>query len=225
MRNRSRTAIILKGILAVSLLLGACGPRFPDNRFEEPFEYYLYVPENYEPGGQYSLFVALHGSEQDGADCYEDWWQYAREVRFFMLCPTMPLDEDGYVLAQAEIQLSEVLTELYDRYTLAGEFFLAGYEYGADFALQYAYRYPYAIFGVAVIGPTALPSTARAYNIPTLLMIGTEETEERQEAVSFSRVLQSAGYTLRLVEIAGMAEAPPADARRLSVDLYRDLLY
>jgi hypothetical protein len=37
--------------------------------------------------------------------------------------------------------------------------------------------------------------------------------------------LQSAGYTIRLVEIAGMDEAPPADARRLSVDLYRDLTY
>ncbi|MGD8604263.1 MAG: hypothetical protein PVF49_06785 [Anaerolineales bacterium] len=206
-------------------MLSACGPRFPDNRYEEPFEYYLYVPDNYEPGNREYLFVALHGSQQDGADCYEDWYRYAREVGFFMLCPTMPLTEEGYDVAQAEIQLSAILTDLYDRYNFAGKFFLAGYEAGADFALPYTYRYPTAILGVSVIGPTKLPSLARAYNIPTLLMVGDEDNEQRQQAVEFNQALQNAGYTIRLVGLTGMDEAPPADGRRLSVDLYRDLTY
>lgn len=225
MHRLIRIAVLVSGVLAACLLLSACGPRFPDNRFEEPFEYYLYVPDDYEPRGEFYLFVALHGSEQDGADCYEDWWRYAREVRFMLLCPTMPFEETSYDVSQAEIQLSAILSDIYDRYSLAGQFYLAGYEAGADFALPYAYRYPSAIVGVAVIGPTRLPSTARAYNIPTLLLIGREQTEQRQLAVTFNRVLESAGYTIRLVEIGGMEEALPSDARRLSVDLYRDLTY
>lgn len=212
-------------VLAVSLLLNACGPRFPENRYEEPYEYYLFVPDNYDPSGQYYLFVALHGSEQDGADCYDDYWRYAREVRFMLLCPTMPVEDDGYDIAQAEIQLAAILTDLYDRYSLAGKFFLAGYEFGADFALPYTYRYPNAIVGVAIIGPTKLPSTAQAYNIPTLLMVGDEDSEPRQEAVAFYQILKNAGYTIRLIEITGMQESPPADSRRLSIDLYRDLTY
>ena len=220
-----RNAVAFLMIVAVSLLLGACGSRYDDYRFEEPFEYYLFVPDNYQPNDQNYLFVALHGSEQDGADCFDDWWRYASEVRFILLCPTMPLGEDGYEVAQAEIQLAAILTDLYDRYAFAGKFFLAGYEAGADFALPYTYRYPNAIFGVAVIGPTTLPSTARAYNIPTLLMVGEEENEQRQQAIDFNRILQSAGYSIRLIGISGMQESPPADGRRLSVDLYRDLTY
>jgi poly(3-hydroxybutyrate) depolymerase len=225
MRRLSRSATVLLVALAAGMLLSACGPRFPDNRYEEPFEYYLYVPENYDPSGQYYLFLALHGSQQDGADCYEDWRRYALEVRFILLCPTMPMAEEGYDIAQAEIQLAAILTDIYDRYSLAGQFFLAGYEVGADFALPYTYRYPNAIFGVAVIGPTDLPSASRASNIPTLLVVGEEETDERQQAVAFNQILQSAGYTIRLVAISGMDESPPADSRRLSVDLYRDLTY
>ena len=211
--------------LVVFLLVSACGPRFVENRYESPSEYYLYVPDNYEPSGEFYLFVALHGQEQDGADCYEEWWRYAREVRFFLLCPTMPMEEDGYNRSEAEIELAAILTDIYSRYTLANQFFLAGYEAGADFALPYAYRYPSAILGLSIMGPRSLPSAAFAYNIPTLLLVGEEETDERLAAETFSDVLQGAGYSIRLVVVSGLDVSLSPDARRMSVDLYRDLTY
>jgi poly(3-hydroxybutyrate) depolymerase len=225
MHKLHRTPLKLFWLPILLLLASACGPRFPENRYESPSEYYLYVPDNYEPDGEFYLFVALHGHDQDGADCYEEWWRYAREVRFVLLCPTMPVDDEGYDRSHAESQLAAILTEVYSRYTFANQFFLAGYEAGADFALPYAYRYPSAVIGVAVIGPRQLPSTASAYNIPALLMVGEEETDQRQATEAFSEVLQGAGYTIRLIVVSGLEESLSADARRTSVDLYRDLTY
>jgi poly(3-hydroxybutyrate) depolymerase len=225
MHKLARTPLKLLWLPILLLLASACGPRFLENRYESPSEYYLYVPENYQPDGDFYLFVALHGQDQDGADCYEEWWRYAREVRFVLLCPTMPVDEEGYDRSQSESQLAAILGDVYSRYTLANQFFLAGYEFGADFALPYAYRYPSAIVGVAVVGPRNLPSTAVAYNIPTLLMVGEEETDQRQAAETYYEALQRAGYTIRLIVVSGLEESLSADARRTSVDFYRDLTY
>lgn len=225
MHKRIRIFLRSLPFLVVILLVSACGPRFADNRYESPSEYYLYVPDNYQPSGEFYLFVALHGQEQDGADCYEEWWRYAQEVRFVLLCPTMPVDEEGYDRTEAENQLAAILTDLYSRYTFANQFFLAGYEAGADFALPYAYRYPTAIVGLAIINPRSLPSTAFASNIPTLLLVGEEETEVRLAVETFNDVLQGAGYSIRLIVVSGLEETLRPGARRLSVDLYRDLTY
>jgi predicted esterase len=225
MRKLDKLSLRSFKILVVLLLVSACGPRFVENRFEQPSEYYLYVPDNYQPSDEFHLFIALHGQDQDGEDCFEQWWRYAQEVRFVLLCPTMPFDEGGYDNNLAESQLAAILTDIYSRYTFANQFYLAGYEAGADFTIAYAYRYPSAIFGMSVISPRELPSTALAYNIPTLLLVGEEDTEERQAAEMFKEFLQSAGYSIRLVVVSGLDEALSPDARRISIDLYRDLTY
>lgn len=225
MHKQGRVLGGLFWLLVFSFLVSACGSPYEDERHETPFEYYLYVPDNYVPGGDFYLFVALHGQDQDGADCYNQWRRYAQDVRFLLLCPTMPLEDESYDVAQAEIQLAAILSDIYSRYTLANKFYLAGYDAGADFALPYAYRYPSAIVGIAVIEPNQLPSTAFAVNIPTLLLIGEEVSEQRQAAETFNDVLQNAGYTIRLIVVSGLEASLQADARRMSVELYRDLTY
>ncbi|KPK92051.1 MAG: hypothetical protein AMJ88_11950 [Anaerolineae bacterium SM23_ 63] len=193
-------------------------------RHQTPSEYYLYQPENYVPDGKWSLFIGLHGEGETSRDCYKQWQRYAEEYEFVLLCPTLIEEEGVFSRAEGERTISLVLSEVYKQVVVDDRFFVAGYSAGGEFALAYAYRYPHAIVGVAVISAENFPQpSAQALNLPVLITVGERDEERAKAAQEFSEALEAKGFAARVVVFTGVDHQLSGDATRLTLDFYEQV--
>jgi poly(3-hydroxybutyrate) depolymerase len=224
MRPRFLRITIIVSIAASAL--GGCGSfrNYSEYRRESPSEYYLYVPEKYTRDSEWSLFIGLHGEDENGADCFQTWQPYADDFGFILLCPTMPEEGGALSTLKGERIIASVLGDLYQQYNVKGRFLLAGYSAGAEFALAYAYRYPGAVSAVSVISAGAFPSIpSQAKEIPVLITVGKLDVERVEPAKSFADAMLSYGYPARLLILEGVDHRLSQDAARVTTEFFKQV--
>lgn len=209
----------------VSVLLVGCGEmRYRSFRHEQPSEYYLYLPQEDDSSGRLPLFVGVHGENQTAVDCFDTWESYAEDFAFVLLCPTFQVEDGGILTLEGERLLAEILTDLYGKYRFAERFFITGFSAGGAFAVYYGYRYPQALNGVAAIASPDYPEPVlQAQELPLLLIVGDEDEEALDETTAFHERIQEMAFPSRLIVLPGVDHRMTNDARRLIIELFRQV--
>ncbi len=221
-KKTSRTIVLL--FLIAPLLLAACGnSRHADLRVEDPSVYYLHVPEGYTGGNRWPLFIALHEVRDDSQDCISEWFEFAEEDDFFLLCPGLSSEGASFDQAENERVLADILNRLYQEYSLRNRFFLAGRGEAASFALRYAYRYPQAIEGVAAIDAGAYPGEIGTASFPVLIIVERGDDQALLDGNAFMEGLGGGGTHTRLLEIDNLGGGIPYGVKRLTIDLFEQV--
>ncbi len=218
---------LLWAIAATLAMNLGCSPagRFADYRHEEPSEYYWLEPDAKEQGARLPLLLGLHDAGQDGAQCMADWSELAGDEPLYLLCPTLPSNEQGLDAASAEARLAEILNLVYGRYRLRERFFLAGSGAGARFGLAYALRYPRAVAGVVAVSPDGYPALpAGEGQVPLIILVDSHDEGARAEGQAFVEEAAGRGYAVRMISIRGLSGQVPFDAKRVTLDFLRQVM-
>jgi predicted peptidase len=206
------------------VLTGCTGMRYRSYRHEQPSEYYLYLPEDPNTDKNWPVFIGVHGEDQVGLDCFETWEGFAEDFGFVLLCPTFKMQEGEIQSFEGERTLADILTQLYGTYDLEDRFFMAGFSNGASFAVHYGYRYPQALTGVAAIASPVYPEpVVQAQELPLLLVVGEQDDQALGPTNDFHERLQQMGFPSRLIVLQGVDHRMTSDARRLVIELFRQV--
>jgi len=227
---RSFCRVVIVAFLLASPLLAACGggvrPTISDPspyRHEEPAEYYLYLPQAFQQGSRWPLFVGIHGAGGSGRDCWNAWQGYADAEGFVLLCPTITGDGGGWYLEEGERQLFPVIASVLRQYTVHDKVFLVGFSAGAAFANGVAMRYPKQFNGVAVLSAGAFfPPSRRARDVHFLVVVGERDHPLNvEEARAFAAELEKSGFAVSLHVLPGVGHTLSDEARQLTIELFR----
>jgi poly(3-hydroxybutyrate) depolymerase len=198
--------------------------RYRSFHYDQPSEYYLYLPQDNGSSGEWSLFVGVHGEHQQAVDCFDTWEGYANDFEFALLCPAFQVEDGAILPFEGERVLADILTALYGKYHFKERFFIAGFSTGGSFAVHYGYRYPQALNGVAAIASAAYPEPApQAQELPLLLIVGDEDEEALNETSAFQERIQEMAFPSRLIELPGVDHRMTNDARRLILEFFRQV--
>jgi len=188
-------------------------------RSQEPFEYYVYFPVDYKPDVNWLLFIGVHGEDETGEDCFQRWQPLADDYSFVLLCPTLEVANGQLVYGDSEQRIAAVLRNLYSSYPFQQQFFIAGLSAGGEFALQYAFRYPSAMSGVAALSAEQYPSAAASVSeLPILILVGQQDQPAVDGAQLFEESLQRQNLPVRVIILDGEDEELSSDASRLTVE-------
>jgi poly(3-hydroxybutyrate) depolymerase len=214
-------------LLFIGLSASACGLNGAvdpsAHRFENPVEYFLYVPEGYSPDRRWPLFVGIHGAGGSGTDCWSMWQPYAESEGFVLLCPSIADESGGWYQNTGEAIVADLLNRTYAEYSIKTRVFLAGFSAGAQFVQGFAFKYPSNVGGVAVLssGNYYAPNAA-ASSIPFLVVIGDEDDATSiANADAFASLLQQHGYPVEFHILEGVGHSVTKDHKDLTIDLFR----
>lgn len=211
-------------LLLPLVLAGCTGMRYRSFRREQPSEHYLYLPQDSNTDGKWPIFIGIHGEDQTGVDCFETWESFAEDYGFLLLCPTFQIKEGRIPAFEGERTLANILTQLYGTYELEDRFFMVGFLSGGDFAVHYGYRYPQALTGVGAIAASTYPEpVVQAQDLPLLLVVGEEDEQALEPTKAFHEQLQEMGYPSRLIVLPGVDHRMTSDARRMAIELFRQV--
>jgi len=141
---------------------------------ETEVDYWLYVPENYDKGFKWPVFVTIHAKGASGRDMVGMFRDDAGKDGFILLCPTF---EDLYFeLAKGEdVMLLKMVKEVSKEYNIDyRKIFIAGIAGGADFALKFALKHSQYILGLSIHSTYYIPEDVKVKRrFPVLMTVGT----------------------------------------------------
>jgi len=190
----------------------------------DQYQYYLYVPTNYQPGVELPLLIAWHGAAGPGrapaqAQAIRDLWStVAEEQGLIVLAQTGTSPNGSWIPSNTATVLTQLLTEVSDSYALDrsriyGWGFSAGGHVMHSIAL--ANTSVFAAYAVnagalnAVVGRGALPQVAR--QIPVSILIGLNDSlldEVRGDRDAFVSSGWAEGSSLFYREFTGGHSVP-----------------
>ncbi len=199
-------------------------PKDPQQyRHVQPVEYYLYVPKAYSADKEWPLFVGIHGVGGNGLQCWQLWQPYAEKEGFILLCPSIPGDANGFRLDVGENTVWSAIGEVQKEYRVKPRMFFAGFSAGAFFIQGFAYHYPGAVSGLAILssGVYIDPSMFIEF-VPMLVVIGDRDDPL---AVRGSQIFVSGlaqfGFDVQYKVMPGVGHAVTKDGVNLTLELFR----
>jgi predicted esterase len=117
-------------------------------------EYWVLVPENYDPNVAHGLIIWLHSSEKQGSDHDEmkfTWRRFCEEHHFIIVAPRSK-NKDGWLAGEAEDVLTVVREEI-SHYTIDKQRVVAhGWGIGGQMAFYLGFAARDVVRGVATVG-------------------------------------------------------------------------
>jgi phospholipase/carboxylesterase len=222
-----RIPILMIILVLVGISSSACGMGGAVDpsgyRFEDPVEHFLYVPEGYSSDRDWPLFVGIHGFGGSGRDCWSMWQPYAEAEGFILLCPSIADASGGWYQSEGEAIVVDLLRRVDSDYNIKPRIFMVGFSAGAQFVQGFAFKYPNAVGGVAVLSSgNYYQPNSRASGIPFLVVIG-----DKDDAVSvagangFASLLQQYGNPVELHILEGVGHSVTREHKQLTIDLFR----
>jgi len=188
-------------------------------RSTDPFEYYVYFPEDYKADVNWLLIVGVHGEGETGKDCFQRWQPLADDYSFVLLCPTFQVNNGELNDTDSGNRIATLLRILYSTYPFQDQFFIAGTDAGGEFALRYALRYPYAMSGVASLALERYPApTTAAEDLPILVIVGERHSAGVESAQAFEEGMRMLNLPIRVLVLDGEDEDLSGDASRLAIE-------
>jgi alpha/beta superfamily hydrolase len=209
-------------VLGMVFLIMSFYPKDPAQyRHEQPVEYYLYVPRGYTNEREWPLFVGIHGSGGSGLECWRLWQSYADKEGFILLCPTIPGDSGGYWQDVGERTVWSAVMEVQKEYRISPRMFLAGFSAGGFFIQGFAYHYPNAVSGLAILSSTYVLMDLQP-RAPVLVVIGGSDLPGAVGAnEEFVRYLNQNGFDAEYEELPGVGHRVTNQGKTLTIELFR----
>lgn len=208
-------------LLLLTVAMSGCGSGTDASAYRstDPFEYYVYFPEDYKADVNWLLLVGVHGAGETGEDCFRRWQPLADDYSFVLLCPTFQVSDGVMNDSDSGNKIATLLRILYSTYPFQEQFFIAGNGAGGEFALRYALRYPYAMSGVASLAAENYPApTTAAEDLPILVVVGERHTAGVEGAQVFEEGMRMLNLPVRVLVLDGEDEDLSSDASRLAIE-------
>ena len=215
------------GFFTISVLVIVLGvinsaPKDPAQyRHSQPVEYYLYVPKSYSAEHEWPLFVGIHGSGGSGLECWNLWQPYAEKEGFILLCPSIPGDGMGYYQDVGESTVWSAVKEVQREYRVSTRMFFAGFSAGAYFIQGFAYHYPNAVSGLAILSTGYYVQGIQSH-VPMLLVIGGADHPDSIRAnEEFFSYMKQNGFDIQYKTLPGVGHWATNDTKELTIELFR----
>jgi len=209
-------------VLAMVFYIMSFYPKDPAQyRHDQPVEYYLYVPKDYSNEREWPLFVGIHGAGGSGLECWRLWQPYADKEGFILLCPTIPGDGGGYFQDVGESTVWSAVMDVQREYRVASRMFFAGFSAGAFFIQGFAYHYPNAVSGLAVLS-TGFYIEGIQSRVPILVVIGGSDYPDSIRAnEQFVSYMTQNGFDIKYQVLPGVGHTVTNQGRNLTIELFR----
>lgn len=218
-----KTCLAILVLFVVGLLSGCSSSPSPEeHRAEQPWPYYIYLPEAYTPDQAWPLFIGVHGSARDGRSCWNTWQAYADEHGYVLLCPELA-DSDGRLhQLRGSARLLEIIGRVYELHTLQPRMFLVGFSAGGQFIHGYAFMNPGYVVGVSVIAAGNVYEPPQAgRQIPFVVIVGENDNPGNVEnAHRLAQSLMARGYPVDLHVLSGEGHSISTRAIEITLDLF-----
>jgi poly(3-hydroxybutyrate) depolymerase len=220
LRSRSAELIMLLFTFSLAMTQGLVGkPLKQEIEFEGTSrEYFVHLPDNFDPLKTYWLIVSVHGGGGNGRSHFlaSGLWEAVRESSFDAIVVSPSFSNTDFQasrfpeLGEGEF-LKQVLKDIHTRYSLRKKILLAGYSRGGQFSHRFAFSNPELVKAVA-------PCSAGTWTTPDgkLLIEGVGTIEHPatylanpDNAAAAPERLQGM-FTERVAQVAGLAPHPDA---------------
>ena len=224
MKKRDPGFVTLLLAVLVLPLVPAC-TTVPDpeaHRFEDPYPYYLYLPQSDDPETARPLFIGVHGSATEGQSCWQTWQPHADEKGYALLCPLLA-DPDGRLhQLHGNQRLNDIVYRLYLEHALEPVIFLAGFSGGAKFVEGYAFMNPAYISAVSLIaGANYYPPPQATGRVPFAVIVGDRDDPlTAQDAWDLTALLKEGGHEVELHVLSGAGHEISPESVAITLALY-----
>ncbi|MEW5871527.1 MAG: hypothetical protein AB1894_19795 [Chloroflexota bacterium] len=193
---------------------------------DDPTEYFLYLPAGYTAERAWPVFVGVHGFGGSGRSCLNLWQASADEEGYILVCPSLADESGGWYVSYGEKVLMMVLQRVRKECHTQKRVFLAGFSAGAEFVQAFVFDQPGLVAGVSVLSSgNYYAPRKQARGIPFLVVIGDEDDPAGLKgARQFSELLQAQGFRVDLHILPGVTHRVSAEAQRLTLDFYREVM-
>lgn len=214
--------LTLIGISTSTCSLGG-GVDPSDYRYENPVEYFLYVPEGYSTDRNWPLFIGIHGHGGTGRDCWSMWQPYAESEGFILLCPSIADASGGWYQSAGEAVVVALIKQIDWEYSIKPRIFMAGFSAGAQFVQGFAFNYPYTAGGVAVLSSgNYYPPDSAASSVPFLIVMGDRDNSVSiEQAKVFASLLLQNGNPVEFYFLPGVGHSLTREHKDLTIGFYR----
>jgi phospholipase/carboxylesterase len=226
---RTATVVVIALTICAVVILSAAIWAQPDPEqffHEQPWSFYLYLPEEYSPERSWPLFIGLVNSADDGLDCWSTWRQNADIHGFVLLCPELA-DSDGRLYQQrGSERLLSIIDRVYSEYSLTPEIFLTGFSAGGQFIQGFVFENPNNVVGASVMAPENFyQSPSGASHIPFVLFVGQQDERQNIDvARQLAALLEENGNAVELYILPQVGHTISEDAIELTLDLYNQVV-
>jgi len=215
--------IAIIGVITVKNAL----PKDPEEyKHTQPVEYYLYVPKNYSPEKNWTLFVGIHGAGSSGLECWNLWQSFADKEGFILVCPTIPGDGGGYYQDVGESTVWSAISAVKKEYKVKPKIFFSGFSAGAFFIQGFTYHYPQSVNALSILsaGLYFNPREFPVY-VPMLVVIGDQDNGTAiQSSKLFVDELKKLGFDVQYEVIPGMGHTVNKKGMNLTIELFRNTM-
>jgi predicted peptidase len=173
-------------------------------------KYLVHVPQNYDPGTKYPLFIAMHQKGGPAIDQYDQWNFFTNRDRYIMLCPQFfggfqrfTSDEDKKLISMMHEMKEEFK---YD----PDKVFLVGFSTGADFVQKFAFRYPGRITAAGILAARNYvepPYSGKGREVRYFVGVGAEDTLSVATTKMFAQQMKDKGYDAQFQEFPSAGHA------------------
>lgn len=216
-------------LLFVSACSGIAGSKAinPSSYLREaPSEYYIYFPEKYTEKRAWPLFIGIHGVGETGRDCWSSWQEFADDYGFILICPSLADETGGWLQADGEEKLIDIINSVYREANVRNQVFLVGFSAGAQFVQGFAFSHSRFVSGVSVLSSGNFYSPpANTSSIPFLVIVGEIDNDSRVEgARQFADNLKNLGYLSQFHLLPDVAHEMSPEARKLTIAFFNRVL-
>jgi len=226
--KRSASYIILL-LLFVSACSGIAGSKAinPSSYLREaPSEHYIYFPKKYTENQTWPLFIGIHGAGGTGRDCWESWQEFADDYGFILVCPSLADETGGWLQADGEEKLTNIINSVYREANIRNKVFLVGFSAGAQFVQGFAFSHARFVSGVSVLSSANFYSPpANTRSLPFLVIVGEIDNDSRVEgARQFADNLRSLGYYSQFHLLPNVAHEMSPEARNITIAFFKRVI-
>jgi predicted esterase len=219
--------VLLICLLALPVLFGCAVPPDPlEYRHDQPSEYFLYLPKNYDPNQMWPVFIGIHGFGGTGEDCWSLWQPYADIEGFVLICPSLADIGGGWFQEEGEEKVVTIINQVSQEYNTDTRIYLAGFSAGAHFVQGYANRYANWVKGVAVLSAgTFLEPVPATANIPYLVVVGDRDDPARVLiAQQLATARENYGYDVEHLVLSGVGHRVTNKVKEETIAHYREAM-
>jgi predicted esterase len=193
-------------------------------------QYYLYTPDQLQPGTTNWLVVGVHGAGGNGkgAAGLASW--ITKKNNVIVVGPSFP---NGYQVLQlgTDTQLTQIFNALQKEFPLHPKMFMYGFSGGAQFAHRFTLRHANLVIGCSAhSGGTWNDSLGGAAAIPIAMSCGEADTAKSTStcpigrypwAVQFAKKLSSANYFFKARFWPGVGHSGSPGSSAMTEDCFR----
>lgn len=201
------------------------------HRYERSLErstqnkYLVYVPQNYDSGKKYPLFIAIHSKGGPMIDQYNQWDFFTNRDQYIMLCPQFfggfqrfTSDEDKKLISMMHEMKKEFK---YD----PDRVFLVGFSTGADFVQKFAFKYPGRIAAAGILAARNYikpPYSGKGRETRYFIGVGSKDVLSVDATRTFARQMKEKKYNVVFQEFPSTGFALTDDMKNAVMDFLKN---